>query len=105
MPKDDATTPSKAPYSLEIPRVFSSDSVHPYDEQTWSIRSAEITDDKGQAIFKQDDIEVPKVDKAQLEFLTQSEGNLTYPECGSGKVKVTGTCACCLNCGTSLGCS
>ena len=49
--------------------------------------------------------EVPKVDKAQLEFLTQSEGNLTCPECGSGKVKVTGTCACCLNCGTSLGCS
>ncbi len=49
--------------------------------------------------------EAPKVDKAQLEFLTQSEGNLTCPECGSGKVKVTGTCACCLNCGTSLGCS
>ncbi len=49
--------------------------------------------------------ETPKVDRAQLEFLTQSEGNLTCPECGSGKVKVTGTCACCLNCGTSLGCS
>ncbi|MFP4069355.1 MAG: vitamin B12-dependent ribonucleotide reductase [Opitutales bacterium] len=46
-----------------------------------------------------------KPDEAQLEFLTQSEGNLTCPECGSGKVKVTGTCACCLNCGTSLGCS
>ena len=44
-------------------------------------------------------------DDKQLEFLTQSEGNLTCPECGSGKVKVTGTCACCLNCGTSLGCS
>ncbi len=49
--------------------------------------------------------ETPKVDEKQLEFLTQSEGNLTCPECGSGKVKVTGTCACCLNCGTSLGCS
>lgn len=46
-----------------------------------------------------------RIDKQQLEFLTQSEGNLTCPECGSGKVKVTGTCACCLNCGTSLGCS
>jgi ribonucleoside-diphosphate reductase alpha chain len=49
--------------------------------------------------------DAPKVDEAQLEFLTQSEGNLTCPECGSGKVKVTGTCACCLNCGSSLGCS
>ena len=46
-----------------------------------------------------------KINSEQLEFLTQSEGNLTCPECGSGKVKVTGTCACCLNCGTSLGCS
>jgi len=41
----------------------------------------------------------------QLEMLVESEGNLTCPECGSSKVKVTGTCACCLNCGTSLGCS
>lgn len=49
--------------------------------------------------------EAPKVDEEQLQFLTQSEGNLTCPECGSGKVNVTGTCACCLNCGTSLGCS
>ena len=49
--------------------------------------------------------EAPKLDEQQLELLTQSEGNLTCPECGSGKVKVTGTCACCLNCGTSLGCS
>ncbi len=49
--------------------------------------------------------EATKIDTEQLEFLTQSEGNLTCPECGSGKVKVTGTCACCLNCGTSLGCS
>jgi ribonucleoside-diphosphate reductase alpha chain len=52
-----------------------------------------------------EDALAPKIDREQLEFLTQSEGNLTCPECGSGKVKVTGTCACCLNCGTSLGCS
>jgi len=43
--------------------------------------------------------------QAQMELLTQSEGNRVCPECGSSKVKVTGTCACCLNCGTSLGCS
>ena len=42
---------------------------------------------------------------SQLELLTESEGNLACPECGSNRVKVTGTCACCLNCGTSLGCS
>jgi ribonucleoside-diphosphate reductase alpha chain len=46
-----------------------------------------------------------KISAQQLEMLIHSEGSLTCPECGSSKVKVTGTCACCLNCGTSLGCS
>ena len=49
--------------------------------------------------------EEKQINAEQLELLTESEGNLTCPECGSSKVKVTGTCACCLNCGTSLGCS
>jgi ribonucleoside-diphosphate reductase alpha chain len=30
---------------------------------------------------------------------------LTCPECGSSKIKHTGSCATCLNCGASLGCS
>jgi ribonucleoside-diphosphate reductase alpha chain len=46
-----------------------------------------------------------KLSSEQMELLTQAEGHLTCPECGSSKVKVTGTCACCLNCGSSLGCS
>ncbi len=53
-----------------------------------------------------DSVEEPSLgSRQQLELLTESEGNLTCPECGSHRVKVTGTCACCLNCGTSLGCS
>jgi len=46
-----------------------------------------------------------RLSESQMELLTESEGNLTCPECGSNRVKVTGTCACCMNCGTSLGCS
>jgi len=49
--------------------------------------------------------EPQKFSAEQMELLTQSEGSLACPECGSSKVKVTGTCACCMNCGTSLGCS
>lgn len=41
----------------------------------------------------------------QLELITVFEGDNTCPECGSNKVKITGSCACCTNCGTSLGCS
>lgn len=63
----------------------------------------------GEAITKESDDDEegprPSLSASQLELLTQSQGNLTCPECGSSNVKVTGTCACCLNCGTSLGCS
>ena len=34
--------------------------VHPYDEIEWDKRTAEITDDSGKAIFKQENVEVPK---------------------------------------------
>ncbi len=57
------------------------------------------------AIEREDPATVHHLSPEQMELLVQSEGNLTCPECGSSKVKVTGTCACCLNCGTSLGCS
>jgi ribonucleoside-diphosphate reductase alpha chain len=57
------------------------------------------------AIEREDDSTRPHLTTEQMELLTQSEGHLTCTECGSSKVKVTGTCACCLNCGTSLGCS
>ncbi|MFO7724957.1 MAG: vitamin B12-dependent ribonucleotide reductase [Oceanipulchritudo sp.] len=57
------------------------------------------------AIEREEEEPEQQLSNEQMELLVQSEGNLTCPECGSSKVKVTGTCACCLNCGTSLGCS
>jgi len=46
--------------SLSIERVFSQSEVHPYDELNWTYRTAEITDEKGKAIFRQENIEVPE---------------------------------------------
>jgi ribonucleoside-diphosphate reductase alpha chain len=40
--------------------AFAKPGVHPYDEIEWDKRTAEITDDSGKAIFKQEDVEVPK---------------------------------------------
>lgn len=57
------------------------------------------------AIEREEDGTEQMLSQEQMELLVQSEGHLTCPECGSSKVKVTGTCACCLNCGSSLGCS
>ena len=45
---------------LRFKRVFSDNAVAPFDQVEWERRTAEITDDSGKVIFKQEDIEVPK---------------------------------------------
>src|ERR1700759_1509380 len=45
---------------LRFERVFSNAGVSPFDEVEWDRRTAEITDDGGKVIFKQENIEVPK---------------------------------------------
>jgi ribonucleoside-diphosphate reductase alpha chain len=46
--------------TLKIQRVFSDAKVKPFDQLEWDKRTAEITDDSGKVIFKQDNVEVPK---------------------------------------------
>src|SRR6266403_5414648 len=46
--------------ALPIERVFSSSKTSPFDQLEWEHRTAEITDDAGKVIFKQEEIEVPK---------------------------------------------
>ena len=46
--------------ALRFERVFSDEAVAPFDQIEWERRTAEITDDSGKVIFKQEDIEVPK---------------------------------------------
>ena len=41
-------------------RIFSSAKVKPFDQIEWDRRVAEITDDSGKVIFKQENVEVPK---------------------------------------------
>jgi ribonucleoside-diphosphate reductase alpha chain len=46
--------------SLGVQRVFSDSKVHPFDQLEWEQRVAEITDDAGKVIFRQENVEVPK---------------------------------------------
>ena len=46
--------------SLAIERVFSDPKIKPFDQIEWEKRTAEITDDGGKVIFKQENVEVPK---------------------------------------------
>ena len=45
---------------LRFERMFSDAAVAPFDQIEWERRTAEINDDSGKVIFKQEDIEVPK---------------------------------------------
>src|SRR5438067_395515 len=45
---------------VHFKRVFSDAAVAPFDQIEWERRNAEINDDSGKVIFKQEDIEVPK---------------------------------------------
>lgn len=51
---------SETKTGLKIDRVFSDPTVHPFDQITWTKRTAEIKDEKGNYVFKQEDVEFPE---------------------------------------------
>src|SRR5947208_17103566 len=51
---------SRARKTLRMERIFSDPKVKPFDQLEWDRRTAEITDDGGKVIFKQENVEVPK---------------------------------------------
>src|ERR1700731_4052349 len=52
--------PKKKNPGLRFERVFSDATMPPFDQIEWERRTAEITDDSGKVIFKQENVEVPK---------------------------------------------
>src|ERR1700685_4557335 len=50
----------KKPSGLSFRRLFTKTGVSPYNEVEWDLRLAQITDAKGNVIFEQKDVEVPK---------------------------------------------
>ena len=59
-PKRGGLAKGKKGSSIRVERVFSDAKRSPYDELEWDKRTAEITDEAGKIIFKQEDVEVPK---------------------------------------------
>ncbi len=45
---------------LEFPRYFTREGRNPYDDVEWEIRNASITNEKGEVLFQQEGVEVPK---------------------------------------------
>ncbi len=76
----------KAP-GLSFRRFFTKAGVSPYDEIEWEKRTALITDAKGNAIFEQKDVEVPKdwsVTATNIVASKYLHGTLGTPERESG---------------------
>ncbi|MFN8389200.1 MAG: vitamin B12-dependent ribonucleotide reductase [Bdellovibrionota bacterium] len=44
---------------ISLPRMFSDPQIHPFDAIEWTKRSAIITNERGETVFEQTDIEVP----------------------------------------------
>ena len=59
-PKRGGLAKGKQRSGIKVERVFSDAKRNPYDEIEWDTRTAEITDEGGKIIFKQEDVEVPK---------------------------------------------
>ncbi|HEY6952286.1 MAG TPA: vitamin B12-dependent ribonucleotide reductase [Bacteroidota bacterium] len=45
---------------LKFTRYFTKPGVHPFDEIEWELRSAVISNEKGEKVFEQKDVEIPK---------------------------------------------
>jgi hypothetical protein len=45
---------------LKLSRFFSTEGTHPFDQLQWDLRTASITNERGEIIFEQKDVEVPQ---------------------------------------------
>src|SRR5712691_314615 len=83
----NAATPSKKAAGLSFRRFFTKLGVSPYDEIEWEKRTALITDAKGNPIFEQKEVEVPKdwsVTATNIVASKYLHGTLGTPERESG---------------------
>ncbi|HEY4611706.1 MAG TPA: vitamin B12-dependent ribonucleotide reductase, partial [Bacteroidota bacterium] len=54
------TETTTTPRGLKFTRYFTKPGVHPFDEIEWELRTAIISNEKGEKIFEQKDVEFPK---------------------------------------------
>src|SRR3954462_9147776 len=68
---------------LTFPRFFTEAGVDPFDEVEWEIRSALIGNERGEMVFEQRDVEIPKAWSQQATNLVASRyfrGQVGMPE-------------------------
>jgi ribonucleoside-diphosphate reductase alpha chain len=68
---------------LEFERFFTREGIDPFDEVEWDVRSAVIGNDKGQVVFEQRDVEMPR-------FWSQQATNIVVSKYFRGQVGTPG---------------
>src|SRR5262245_57948776 len=77
------TTGQASATGLEYERVFTKEGVDPFDEIEWEMRSAVIGSEKGEIVFEQRDVEIPKFWSQQATNIVVSKyfrGQLGTPD-------------------------
>ena len=59
-PVPGAPAPAAAGGGLTIPRYFTTPEFDPFDAVEWELRNAVITGEKGEVVFEQHNVEIPK---------------------------------------------
>jgi ribonucleoside-diphosphate reductase alpha chain len=76
-------TGSGGPAGIEYARFFSREGLDPFDEVEWDVRSAVIGNEKGNVVFEQRDVEIPKFWSQQATNIVVSKyfrGTIGTPE-------------------------
>jgi ribonucleoside-diphosphate reductase alpha chain len=85
-PQTITRTPARAPAGapgLEFDRFFSREGIDPFDEVEWDVRSAVIGNERGEVVFEQRDVEMPRFWSQQATNIVVSKyfrGQLGSPE-------------------------
>src|SRR6266536_1479063 len=81
--KPRSKTRSTAPVGLNFPRFFTEAGVDPFDEVEWELRAALIGNERGELVFEQRDVEIPKAWSQQATNIVVSKyfrGQIGTPE-------------------------
>src|SRR5262245_27991384 len=76
-------SPAIRTIGLEYERFFSSEAIDPFDEVEWDLRSAVIGSEKGEVVFEQRDVEIPRSWSQQATNIVVSKyfrGQIGTPE-------------------------
>ena len=77
-PRAIAATPP-LPSGLEFARFFTTPGIDPFDEIEWELRTAMIGNERGEVVFEQRDVEIPK-------FWSQQATNIVVSKYFRGEI-------------------